>query len=53
MNTIVRAIRAHLMTSANQSAINYSGGTGLVGLPLAACFESLLLVDTSPRKKPF
>lgn len=44
---IANAIRAQAGPSEDKSALDYGCGTGLVGLPLASAFQSLLLVDAS------
>ena len=48
-NTIAGVIRPHLAGCAGKNAIDYGCGTGLVGLQLAGCFGSILLVDASPQ----
>lgn len=46
-NVIASALREKLTSCADKCAIDYGCGSGLVGLPLAARFGSMLLVDTS------
>lgn len=46
---IAQKIREATAGSEGKTAIDYGCGTGLVGLQLAACFRSLLLVDASPQ----
>ena len=49
-NEIAAALRARLGTAGlGKHAIDYGCGTGLVGLQLTDCFQSLLLVDASPQ----
>lgn len=46
---IAGAIRKAVGDAAGKSAIDYGCGTGLVGLKLAGCFKSLLMVDSAPK----
>jgi len=46
---IADKIREHIEPVVKKSALEYGCGTGLVGLNLVDCFDSLLFVDSSPR----
>lgn len=46
---IAAQIRKRVHGCGQKAALDYGCGTGLVGLQLADCFESLLLVDSAPQ----
>lgn len=46
-NRIADEIRTHLGDATGKDALDFGCGTGLVGLPLAEAFKSLLLVDAA------
>lgn len=48
-NIIAGALRPRLQNHKSKAGIDYGCGTGLVGLQLAGCFQSLLLVDASQQ----
>lgn len=47
-NIIATAIRGRVQGCEAKAAIDYGCGTGLVGLQLAGCFKTLLMVDAAP-----
>ena len=48
-NIAADAIRAYAVDATKKSAIDFGCGTGLVGMNLLDCFESVLFLDASPN----